>query len=300
MSAPTSPSTPPSTAGEMLQRSREFLARKGVEEARLEAELLVAHALGLDRLRLFMQLDRPLSPAEIDRARDLLVLRGKRMPLAYIRGAREFYGRVFSVGPGVLIPRPETELIVDLARGLGPGPGLETGAGTARIADLGTGSGCIAITLALELPRAQVFALENSAAAALCAQQNIERLAPGVKLIEGDGFESIERLVREGGPLDLVVSNPPYIEPAEARDLAPEVREHEPHAALFAPPGDPDHYVRRLLENAPRWLAPGAVLLVELGHRQGARVRALGAKLGLEIELVRDGAGIERVLKYRR
>jgi release factor glutamine methyltransferase len=289
-----SSATPPSTAGEMLQRSREFLARKGVEEARLEAELLVAHALGLDRLRLYMQLDRPLTPAEIDRARDLLVLRGKRMPLAYIRGAREFYGRSFSVGPGVLIPRPETELIVDLARALQ----------AVRIADLGTGSGCLAVTLALELAQAEVFALENSAAAALCAGANIARFAPRVQLIEADGFESLERLAREGGPFDLIVSNPPYIERSEAGQLAPEVREHEPHAALFAPEGDPDHFARRLLECCTRAdspvLAPGGSLLVELGHRQAPRVRALAQKLKLEVQLVRDGAGIERVLSYRR
>ncbi len=289
-----SSATPPSTAGEMLQRSREFLARKGVEEARLEAELLVAHALGLDRLRLYMQLDRPLTPAEIDRARDLLVLRGKRMPLAYIRGAREFYGRSFNVGPGVLIPRPETELIVDLARAL---PAV-------RVADLGTGSGCLAVTLALELPQAEVFALENSAAAALCAGANIARFAPRVQLIEGDGFESLERLAREGGPFDLIVSNPPYIERSEAGQLAPEVSEHEPHAALFAPEGDPDHFARRLLECCTRAdspvLAPGGSLLVELGHRQAPRVRALAQKLKLEVQLVRDGAGIERVLSCRR
>ncbi|MFM7280952.1 MAG: peptide chain release factor N(5)-glutamine methyltransferase [Planctomycetia bacterium] len=289
-----SSATPPSTAGEMLQRSREFLARKGVEEARLEAELLVAHALGLDRLRLYMQLDRPLTPAEIDRARDLLVLRGKRMPLAYIRGAREFYGRSFSVGPGVLIPRPETELIVDLARAL---PAL-------RVADLGTGSGCLAVTLALELPQAEVFALENSAAAALCSGTNIARLASRVQLIEGDGFESLERLAREGGPFDLIVSNPPYIERSEAGQLAPEVREHEPHAALFAPEDDPDHFARRLLECCTRRdspvLAPGGSLLVELGHKQAPRLRTLAQQMNLEVQLVRDGAGIERVLSYRR
>jgi release factor glutamine methyltransferase len=278
----------------MLQRSREFLARKGVEEARLEAELLVAHALGLDRLRLYMQLDRPLSPAEIDHARDLLVLRGKRVPLAYIRGTREFYGRSFKVGPGALIPRPETELIVDLARALS----------ARRVADLGTGSGCLAVTLALELPQAEVFALENASAAALCAGANIARLAPRVELIEGDGFESLERLAREGGPLDLIVSNPPYVERSEADSLAPEVREHEPHAALFAPDGDPDHFARRLLEccarSASPVLAPGGSLLVELGHRQAPRMRALAQRMQLELKIVRDGAGIERVLSYRR
>jgi len=278
----------------MLQAAREFLTRKGVEEARLEADLLVAHALGLDRLRLYMQLDRPIGPAELDRARDLLVQRGKRIPLAYIRGTREFYGRSFQVGPGVLIPRPETELIIDRAR---------EWAGTRsalRIADLGTGSGCLAITLALECPQSQVLALELSAAAAICAQANLQRLAPGVRLIEGEGFASLEASVREHGRFDLIVSNPPYVEAAERASLAPEVREHEPELALFAPANDPDYFARELLERAPRWLNPGGLLLVELGHRQAARLRRLAEQWGRAIALVRDGAGIERVLEWRQ
>src|SRR5262245_2610659 len=128
----------PTTAGDMLGLAREFLVRKGASEARLSAELLVAHALGLDRLHLFLQLDRPVSEGEVARARDLLVRRGRGEPVAYITGRREFYGRAFEVDPNVLIPRPETELIVDLVRARAK-PG-------ARIADIGTGSGCLAVT----------------------------------------------------------------------------------------------------------------------------------------------------------
>ncbi|MEL6714143.1 MAG: peptide chain release factor N(5)-glutamine methyltransferase, partial [Planctomycetota bacterium] len=139
----------PRTAREMLGLARGFLERKGLGEARLEAELLVGHALGLDRLRLFMELDRPVSGAEVDAARDLLVRRGRREPTAYIVGRREFFGRDFLVGPGVLVPRPETELIVDRARELVRE--RPDGSEPPVVLDVGTGSGCLAVTLFLEL-----------------------------------------------------------------------------------------------------------------------------------------------------
>jgi release factor glutamine methyltransferase len=275
----------------MLAMARAFLERKGVAEARLEAELLVAHALGLDRLKLFMQLDRPVTGAEIDRARDLLVRRGKREPLAYITGEREFYGRPFKVGPGVLIPRPETELVVDEARRVA----AELGKSELSIADLGTGSGCIAITLALELPRAKVSAFDLSPAAILCAQRNAELLGARIELVEGDGLERLAQC----GRFDLLVSNPPYVTRAEQGTLAPEVSEHEPELALYAPEQDPDFWARALLERGREWLAPGGALLVELGHQQGPRVLELARQFGWQAALVRDLAGIERVLVAR-
>jgi release factor glutamine methyltransferase len=268
----------PRTAGDMVRMAREFLGRKGVEASRLEAELLVAHALGLDRLKLFLQLDRPVNGAEVDRARDLLVRRGRREPTAYIVGSREFYGRPFRVGPGVLIPRPETELLVDRARELAP----------RRIADLGTGSGCIAVTLALEIEGAEVVAIERSAEALAFARANAEALAANVRFVEGDFLEALEL---EPDRFDLLVGNPPYVDPKDRGTLAPEVVEHEPAAALFAPADDPDFWVRTLLERSSRWLAPGGVLLVELGAGQADRLRASRAKFH------RDLAGIERVLE---
>jgi len=271
--------------------ARAFLERKGVAEARLEGELLVAHALGLDRLKLFMQLDRPVDGAEIDRARDLLVRRGKREPLAYITGEREFYGRPFKVGPGVLIPRPETELLVDEARRVA----AELGERELRVADLGTGSGCIAITLALELTLAKVTAFELSPAAILCAQRNAELLGARIEIVEGDGLETLAARA----PFDLIVSNPPYVMRSEAATLAPEVREHEPELALFAPERDGDFWARALLERSRSWLAPGGTLLLELGHQQGARVLALAGALGWRASLARDLAGHGRVLCAR-
>jgi release factor glutamine methyltransferase len=275
----------PRTAREMLARSQEFLARKGVEPARREAELLVAHALGLDRLRLYLALDRPLERHEVQRGRELVVRRGKREPTAYLTGKREFYGRDFEVGPGVLVPRPETELLVDRARS------LLAGRAGARIADVGTGSGCLAVTLALELPGSRVEAVDVSPRALEYARANAKRLGADVEFRLGDGLAPL------AGPFDLVLSNPPYVDPAVAPTLAPEVREHEPREALFAPAGEPDHWARRLLRQGVALLAPGGWLLVELGHDQGARVAGWPESAGMPWTLVRDLERIERVLE---
>lgn len=273
--------------------AREFLARKELDEARLEAELLVAHALGLDRLGLFLQLDRPVTPEEVDAARDLLVRRGRREPVAYIVGRREFYGRDFEVGPGVLVPRPETELLVDLAR---EEAAARPAGATLEVFDLGTGSGCLAVTLALEVEGAAVTAVDLSEEAVRRARGNADRLGARVQVVHGDGLEALARL----GPVDMLVSNPPYVTLEERDSLAPEVRDHEPELALFAPEGDPDHWVRRLVQAAPAALRPGGVLLVELGADQGARSLELARAAGLAADLVADLARIPRVLRARR
>ncbi len=290
----------PRNAGEMVQRAREFLDRKGIAEARLEAELLVAHALGLDRLRLFLQHDRPIAAEEIERARELLVRRGRRVPTAYLTGRREFYGRPFAVGPGALIPRPETELIVDRVREIAR---ARTAAQRvlARGADFGTGSGCLAVTLALEVPTLSVYAVDASPAALEWARRNVEALAAErVEIASGDGFDLLARRARESAAgFDVVVANPPYVLAEERADLAPEVRDHEPAEALFAPAGEPDHFLARLLDAAPRLLAPGGVLLVELGHLQGARAPALARARGFEPRLHQDYGGHARVLEIR-
>jgi len=280
----------PRTAGEMLARAREFLLRKGTAEPRLEAELLVAHSLQLSRLQLFLRLDQPVVEAEVARARDLLVRRGKHEPVAYITGTREFYGRSFRVASGVLVPRPETELLVDLAR-----ESAKALATPARVVDIGTGSGCIATTLALELAGSSVLAVDISAQALEIARTNAAALSANVEFVEGDGPESIATRA----PFELLVSNPPYIAPEERASLAPDVREHEPAQALFTPAGDPDHWLRRLCAAARTLLAPGGTLLVELGHRQSERALAVAREHGLEARTHKDFGGIERVLDAR-
>ena len=283
----------PRTAGEMLRMGREFLARKGVAEARLDAELLVAHALGCDRLHLFLDLERPLTADELARGRELLARRGKREPVAYLTGNRDFYGRVFHVNASVLIPRSETELLVDLARA----SVRERALAAPRILDVGTGSGVLALTLALELPGSRVTAVDLSAAALTVARANAERLggaAREVVFLETDGGLP----ARSSGPFDLLVSNPPYVAREVQASLSPEVRDHEPALALFAPAGDPHHWVRRLLAEADELLAPGGVLLVELGHDQGDEALRLAGDRPARVH--RDLARLPRVLEVRR
>lgn len=276
----------PRTVREMVELGRAFLAKKGVEPAKREAELLVAHALGLDRLGLFLVLERPLEREEIVRGREFLTRRGKREPTAYVTGQREFYGRTFKVGPGVLVPRPETELLVDRARAHAAGR-----AGLACL-DLGTGSGCLAITLALELAEACVTASDLSARALAYARENASELAASVEFLEGDGLAPVA-----GRRFDLVLSNPPYVDPAQRATLAPEVAGFEPPEALFAPAGAPDHWALELARAARERLAPGGLLLVELGHDQAPRLRAPLQALGLPFAFTRDLERIERVLE---
>ena len=334
----------PRTAREVLARGRTFLERKGVDASRLDAELLVAHALGLDRLHLFLELERPVSQDELDHARQLLVRRAKGEPVAHLVGVREFYGRDFVVNADVLIPRPETELLVDLVRERvaprlrEPEPGAEhpqsqpsqegaapatahgrdegaaqeaqspneaqapnehrsatpTPSPTLRIADLGTGSGCLAVTLALELPDAEVVASDVSPEALVVAQNNAQRLGAQVRFVQGDRLTPL----LAHGPFDWIVSNPPYVD--VAAELAPEVREHEPSLALFAPKGDPDHFALLLAREGLALVRPGGGLLVELGFDQAERLVPLLEPQGLDLHLHDDLAGVQRVLEIRK
>ncbi len=282
----------PRTARELLDKGRQFLIQKSLPEGRLEAELLCSHALGLERLQLFLELERPVTKTEIDRARELLVQRAAGVPTAYLVGEREFYARPFAVTPAVLIPRSETELIVDLAR---TWVGERVfGEGAPRILDVGTGSGVLGITLALELPGSTVCAVDVSKQALEVAEANASALEAEVEFLEGDGFGPFLGGDRR---FDLIVSNPPYVRVDEAESLAPEVREHEPHLALFAPAGDPDHWVGRVVRQGMGLLAPGGSALVELGHEQAA---GLGPKLserGLTFQFHKDLDRHERVLQ---
>ena len=276
----------PRTVREMVQLGRAFLEKKGVESPRREAELVVAHALGLDRLGLLLVLERPLERTEVERGRELLTRRGKREPTAYVTGRREFYGRTFRVGPGVLVPRPETELLIDRAREL---------AGARRelaCYDLGTGSGCLAVTLALELAGSRVTASDVSTRALEYARANASELGATVEFLAGDGLAPVA-----GRRFDLVVSNPPYVDPAVRATLAPEVAAHEPAEALYAPAGEPDRWALLLARAARELLNPGGVLLVELGHDQAERLRATLAPLGLPFVFRRDLERHERVLE---
>ena len=261
---------------------------------RLDAELLLAHVLGWSRARVLAE--RNVTPADGQRASfAALVLRRENLePVAYLVGHKEFYGLDFVVDRRVLVPRPETELLVDLAIARARASMRRRGAdeqGTVRIADIGTGSGCVAVALAVHLPAAHVQAIDISPDALDVAQLNVSRhnVAGRVKLLEGDLLAPV------AGPLDLVVSNPPYTILAEVDEG---VRRHEPHLALDGGEGGLAPYARLLREGLGK-LAPGGVLLAEIGAWQGAALLALARGIAPHalVRLHQDLAGRDRVLE---
>ncbi|MCM0756274.1 peptide chain release factor N(5)-glutamine methyltransferase [Desulfovibrio aminophilus] len=281
------------TVREILGKSQEYLAARGVDSPRLSAELLLAEVLGLDRLHLFLNMDRPLAADELARAREFMARRGRGEPAALILGRKEFWGLEFAVRGDVLVPRPETECIVEEAGNRFPGDAALT------IVDLGTGSGCLAVTLALHFSAARVAALDLSPAALAVARENVLRhdVAGRVALVLADAGAC--PLVGAGA--DLVVANPPYISDGEYAALSNEVRDFEPALALCGGADGLDQ-VRAQAPEAARILRPGGMLLMEIGCGQGAAVRALFEGLDVfdEVAILRDLAGLDRVLLARR
>ena len=268
----------------LLAWGRDWLGRRGVDSPRLDAELLVAHALGCDRIRLYVDFDKPVGAEELARVKPLFQRRAQREPVAYILGAKEFYGRSFRVRPGIFIPRPETELLVQLALEALPDRPV-------RVLDLCTGSGAVAVTIAAEREDAQVDAVELTPEAAACARENGEALAPGrVNVFAGDLFSALPERTR----YDAVVANPPYVPAADERRLAPEISAHEPRTALFA--GDDGLSVlRRIVASAPGWLAPGGLFATEIDPPQAPALVALCGAAGLRgVRVVKDLAGLDR------
>jgi release factor glutamine methyltransferase len=272
----------------------------GVSVPRLTAEVLLGHALGRERSYLFAHGERELTEAERTHYGRYLRQRLQGMPTQYITERQEFYGREFRVTPDVLIPRPETEHVVEVAlrcwQAEAPAP-RESEVGQAlppvnpRILDIGTGSGALAVTLALETG-AETWATEISPAAAAVAARNALALGARVRFVVGDVTETIA-----AGSMSLLVSNPPYV-PLDQRDgLQREVRDFEPHTALFAGPTGLDIY-RRIVADAPRVLRPGGWLVMELGFGCEARVREMLAGWRA-IEVTPDLAGIPRVIAAR-
>jgi release factor glutamine methyltransferase len=269
------------TVRSLLAWARDWLSRKGVDSPRLDAELLLAHALGCDRVRLYVDSDKPLAAEELARFKPLLQRRGTREPVAYILCSKEFYGRAFELRPGVFIPRPETELLVQLALEARP----------ARVLDLCAGSGAVGVSIAAALPQAQVDMVELSPEAAGCARRNADKHAPGrVRIFEGDLFAALPEAIR----YDAVVANPPYVPTLHGRQLAPEVALHEPHLALFAGE-DGLAVIRRIVESLPQWLAPEGVFATEIDPSQGASVAEMLRQAGLTgVRVQRDLAGLDR------
>jgi len=273
-------------AAALLAAAAPRLAVAGIDSARLDAELLLAHALGLDRTRLYARLRDAVADDAAARFAALLMRRARREPVAYLTGEQEFWSLPFEVGPAVLIPRPETELLVELAGRLAPPP--------VAILDVGTGSGCIAVALARELEAARITATDLSPDALAVARRNAARhgVAARLSFVAGDVYAGLPAAAR----FDLIASNPPYLAPGDA--VSPELA-FEPGAALWAGADGLD-VIRRLLAGAPPRLRPGGHLLVEIGAAQAEPVRALAQASGLaEARVVADLAGLPRVLVAR-
>jgi release factor glutamine methyltransferase len=270
---------------DVLRLSTTYLGDHGSSTARLDSELLCAQALGIRRLDLYLQFDRPLDEHELTAIRELVRRRGKGEPVAYITGTREFYGRSFTVTKDVLIPRPDTETIVE--RALDALRALE---GPARVADLGTGSGCIAITLAAEVPGADVVATDVSGAAIEVARGNAERLDVVATFVESSWADALD------GSFDLVVSNPPYVTTAELDGVDRDVRDFEPHGALLGGEDGLDAY--RALLASLRAHATASRLVLEVDPRRAGAVGAMvqAALPGMTVSTVPDLTGRTRAI----
>jgi release factor glutamine methyltransferase len=271
--------------GEVLRLSTEYLAANGAETPRLDAERLLAKAVGLERIELYMALDRPLTPPELDAARALVARRARREPLQYVLGEWGFRRLTLTVDRRALIPRPETEVLVERALA------LLDGLDRPRVLDVGTGSGAIALAIADEHPGAVITGLDCSATALALATENVARTGLVVELARHDLFRSLP-----DGPWDLIVSNPPYVDAADLRSLQPEVRDWEPHGALSA-----EGAVEAVARGAVGVLAPAGGLAIEVGAGQAERTAALLRELGLvEVRVTADLRGIDRVVEGAR
>lgn len=283
--------TPKLTIGEAILRSAEFLLAKGVESPRLDAELLLADILRTERLKLYLDWERPLMELEIAAYREYIRRRGvEREPVARILARRAFYGRTFEVAPNVFCPRPETEALVEhvleFLRLSNP-----AGEGRPTIFEVGTGSGCIIVSIALEAPTTQCIASEKSPHAFELAKRNAEQLNAShrVTIRPGEYFAGWE------GPLHVVVSNPPYVRRGEIITLSPEVKNYDPPLALDGGPDGLD-VVRQLVDEAARLLLPGGGLFLEIGQEQGRDSHAILAASGQfrDIQILHDFAGLDR------
>ena len=306
------------TVLEAIQKSADFLAKKGVESPRLQTELLLAHLLKLPRMKLYLNFERVLSPAETDALRELVIRRGQREPLQHITGSTSFCGFEIAVNRHALVPRPETEILAEsgwqFLSTLNPQPSTAL--------DFGTGTGCIAIALAAKCSSAKIMAMDVSPDALALAAENAVRnnAAERIEFVQSDGFAAflsegrvtrvpnseIETKFRDSrsSPLrkmefDLIISNPPYIPSAEIATLQPEVRDFDPRGALDGGPDGLDFY-RKLAAEAKPFLKPGGKIMLEFGDGQADAIRTIFEAEKWIVEAVKeDYSQRERILIAR-
>ncbi|HSU65299.1 MAG TPA: peptide chain release factor N(5)-glutamine methyltransferase [Tepidisphaeraceae bacterium] len=287
------------TVRRILEWTTAFFNRKQVDPARLSAELLLSHVLNVPRIKLYTDYERPLSEKELTVYRDLVRRASEQEPIAYLTGKAHFFNLEFEVTRDVLIPRPDTETLVEnvlqLARN-------QAGFESPRVLDLCTGSGCIAAAIAFHLKSAVVTATEISSAAAAVARKNVERLGLSGRVLveEGDLFEPLSRMV-DAQPFNLVVSNPPYIAADQIPKLDRSVRDYEPIGALNGGADGLDFH-RRILAEAPQRLVAGGRVYLEIAFDQGPQALELarGYPSFEDVRILKDFGGRDRVLTGRK
>jgi release factor glutamine methyltransferase len=275
------------TVEALLRWATDDFRSRGIENPRLDAEVLLGHALGTTRIQLLIDAKRPMEAEELGRFRELVKRRRAKEPVAYLRGQREFFGRVFRVDRRVLVPRPDTETLVTVAL-----ERTRASSMSMRALDLCTGSGCVAISLARERPTSSVLGTDLSADALAVARENALRLgAYNISFVAGDLFAPVT-----GRRFDVITANPPYIATGEIEGLQPDIKSFEPRLALDGG-ADGLALLRRIALEASSYLGEGGVLAVEIGSDQGAAVRALFEEAGFTaVEIGRDYGRLERVV----
>ncbi|HCY88550.1 MAG TPA: peptide chain release factor N(5)-glutamine methyltransferase [Desulfobacteraceae bacterium] len=282
------------TIKSLLNWAEPYFDSHGIDSPRLTAEILLADCLGLRRLDLYLQHDRPLEQPELAGFKSLIKRRVSREPVAYITGEKGFFDAVFRVGKGVLIPRPDTEVLVENAIAT-----LEAFDGPARILELGVGSGAIIVSLAKACPGHRFFASDLAKAPLATAQDNARRIAgdASISFFRGSWLDA----VRPGAGFDLILSNPPYIPAQDILGLEPEIREHEPRLALDGGPDGLDA-IRIILGQAEGCLAPGGQVMLEMGFDQKKGLTALAENFPWisDCRFIRDLAGHDRVAVVKK
>ncbi len=290
------PIDPQWTILKILQWTTSFFTTHQIDSPRLTAEILLAHVLGVRRLDLYLRFDQPLNSGELAAYREVIKRRARREPVAYITGMREFWGIDFAVTPDVLIPRPETEHLVEAALELIPAGASEKW----QVLDVGTGSGAIVVSLAVNRPDHSYVASDISAAAITMAAKNAAAHGADavISFLTGESFAPVQET---GQKFDLIVSNPPYIPSEHIAGLAPEVGHYEPHAALDGGPHGLD-IIDNLIKEAPNFLKEKGGLMMEIGFDQKDAVTALIEKNGRfdVIRFIRDYSGHDRVVVMKQ
>ncbi len=285
------------TIQNLLNQTAQYLTDKGIDSPRLSAELLMCHVLQMQRIELYTHFDKVITKEQVDKLRELVTRAGENEPIAYITGKTEFYSLELEISPACLIPRPETELLVE--RGV---EFLRTRKGTQYVCDLCTGCGCIAVAIAKNFTNCEIIATDISAAALETAAKNVEKnnLKNRIKLLCGDLFDAIIPQL-DVEKFDLIVCNPPYVSAAEFERLEKNVKDFEPRLALYAGIDGLDIY-RKIAEQVDDFLKAGGALMLEIGYAQGQAVKDLLGNTNIfsEIRIDKDFHDNDRILIARK